>query len=68
MQSDTHFFFVSNVQGNEENSNRKQVFKKSVSIKRSSESVNIATVKRLLVEVGNGDVFADFVDLLFFGA
>ena len=33
----------SNVQGNEENSNRKPVFNKSVSIKRLSESVNIAS-------------------------
>ena len=40
----------SNVQGNEENSNRKLVFNKSVSIKRLSESVNIATVKRLLLK------------------
>jgi transposase len=40
----------SNVQGNEENSNRKPVFNKSVSIKRLSESVNIATVKRLLLK------------------
>ena len=40
----------SNVQGNEENSNRKRVFNKSVSIKRLSESVNIATVKRLLLK------------------
>ena len=37
-------------QGNEENSNRKPVFNKSVSIKRLSESVNIATVKRLLLK------------------
>ena len=40
----------SNVQGNEENSNRKPVFNKSVSIKRLSESVNIATVKHLLLK------------------
>ena len=40
----------SNVQGNEENSNRKPVFNKSVSIKCLSESVNIATVKRLLLK------------------
>ena len=40
----------SNVQENEENSNRKQVFNKSVSIKGLSESVNIATVKRLLLK------------------
>jgi hypothetical protein len=40
----------SNVQGNEENSNRKPVFNKSVSIKRLSESVNIARVKRLLLK------------------
>jgi len=40
----------SNVQGNEENSNRKPVFNKSVSIKRLSESVNITTVKRLLLK------------------
>jgi hypothetical protein len=40
----------SNVQGNEENSNRKLVFNKSVSIKRLSESINIATVKRLLLK------------------
>ena len=40
----------SNVQGNEENSNRKPVFNKSVSIKRLSESINIATVKRLLLK------------------
>ena len=42
--------FGSNVQDNEENSNRKLVFNKSVSIKRLSESVNIATVKRLLLK------------------
>ena len=42
--------FGSNVQGNEENSNRKPVFNKYVSIKRLSESVNIATVKRLLLK------------------
>jgi hypothetical protein len=42
--------FGSNVQGNEENSNRKPVFNKSVSIKHLSESVNIATVKRLLLK------------------
>ena len=41
----------SNVQGNEENSNRKPVFNKSVSIKRLSESVNITTVKRLLLKL-----------------
>ena len=41
----------SNVQGNEENSNRKLVFNKSVSIKRLSESINIATVKRLLLKL-----------------
>ena len=41
----------SNVQGNEENSNRKPVFNKSVSIKRLPESVNIATVKRLLLKL-----------------
>ena len=40
----------SNVQGNEENSNRKPVFNKSVSIKRLSESVNITTFKRLLLK------------------
>jgi hypothetical protein len=40
----------SNVQGNKENSNRKPVFNKSISIKRLSESVNIATVKRLLLK------------------
>ena len=40
----------SNVQENEENSNRKPVFNKSVSIKGLSESVNIATVKRLLLK------------------
>ena len=40
----------SNVQGNEENSNRKPVFNKSVSIKRLSESVNILTVERLLLK------------------
>ena len=40
----------SNVQGNEETSNRKPVFNKSVSVKRLSESVNIATVKRLLLK------------------
>jgi hypothetical protein len=34
----------------EENSDRKPVFNKSVSIKRLSESVNIATVKRLLLK------------------
>jgi hypothetical protein len=34
----------------EENSNRKPVFIKSVSIKRLSESANIATVKRLLLK------------------
>ena len=44
-------FLVPNIdQGNEENSNRKPVFNKSVSIKRLSESVNIATVKRLLLK------------------
>ena len=42
----------SNVQGNEENSNRKPVFNKSVSIKRLSESVNIAS-QASIVEVGN---------------
>jgi hypothetical protein len=42
----------SNVQGNEENSNRKPVFNKSVSIKYLSERVNIATVKRLLLKSG----------------
>ena len=41
----------SNVQGNEENSNRKLVFNKSVSIKRLSESINIATVKHLLLKL-----------------
>jgi hypothetical protein len=41
----------SNVQGNEENSNRKPVFNKSVSIKRLTESVNIATVKCLLLKL-----------------
>jgi hypothetical protein len=41
----------SNVQGNEENSNRKPVFNKSVSIKHLSESINIATVKRLLLSL-----------------
>ena len=40
----------SNVQGNEENSNRKPVFNKSISINRLSESVNIATVKCLLLK------------------
>ena len=40
----------SNVQENEENSNRKPVFNKSVSIKRLSKSVNILTVKRLLLK------------------
>ena len=42
----------SNVQGNEENSNRKPVFNKSVSIKRLSESINIAS-QASIVEVGN---------------
>ena len=46
----TGFKHQSNVQGNEENSSRKLVFNKSISIKRSSESVNIATVKRLLLK------------------
>jgi hypothetical protein len=59
----------SNVQGNEENSNRKPVFNKSVSIKRLSESVNIAS-QVSIVEVGNkhgnGDEFPDFANLLFF--
>ena len=53
----------SNVQGNEENSNRKPVFNRSVSIKRLSESVNIATVGN---KHGNRDEFPDFADLLFF--
>ena len=53
----------SNVQGNEENSNRKPVFNRSVSIKRLSESVNIATVRN---KHGNRDEFPDFADLLFF--
>ena len=55
----------SNVQGNEENSNKKPVFNKSVSIKRSSESVNIAS-QASIVEVGNGDEFPNFADLFFF--
>ena len=55
----------SNVQGNEENSNRTPVFNKSVSIKRLSEIVNIATVKRLLLK---SETEMDFADLLFFGA
>ena len=59
----------SNVQGNEENKNRKPVFNKSVSIKRLSESVNIAS-QVSIVEVGNkhgnGDEFPDFANLLFF--
>ena len=46
----TGFKHQSNVQGNEENSSRKLVFNKSISIKRLSESVNIATVKRLLLK------------------
>ena len=50
------------VQGHEENSNRKPVFNKSVSIKRLSESVNIATVKRLLLK---SETEMDFADLLF---
>ena len=53
----------SNVQGNEENSNRKPVFNRSVSIKRLSESVNIAIVGN---KHGNRDEFPDFADLLFF--
>ena len=40
----------SNVQENEENSNRKPVFNQSVSIKCLSESVNILTVKCLLLK------------------
>jgi hypothetical protein len=56
----------SNVQGNEENSNRKPVFNKSVSIKCLSESVNIATVIEVGNKHGNGDEFSDFADLLFF--
>ena len=42
---------------------------KSVSIKRLSESVNIATVKRLLLKSETNmeiDEFPDFADLLFF--
>jgi hypothetical protein len=56
----------SNVQGNEENSNRKPVFNKSVSIKCLSESVNIATVIEVGNKHGNRDEFLDFADLLFF--
>jgi hypothetical protein len=56
----------SNVQGNEENSNRKPVFNKSVSIKRLSESINIAS-QASIVEVGNKHGNGDeFPDLLFF--
>ena len=55
----------SNVQGNEENSNRKPVFNKSVSIKRLSESVNIATVKRLLLR-SETDEFPYFAFFFFF--
>ena len=55
----------SNVQGNEENSNRKPVFNKSVSIKCLSESVNIATVKRLLLK-SETDEFPYFADFFFF--
>ena len=40
----------SNVQENDENSYRKPVFNKSVSIKHLSESVNILTVKSLLLK------------------
>ena len=57
----------SNVQGNEENSNRKLVFNKSVSIKRLSESVNITTVKRLLLKSeSNTETETNFADLFFF--
>ena len=59
----------SNVQGNEENSNRKPVFNKSVSIKRLSESVNIASQASIVEggnKHGNRDEFPDFADLLFF--
>ena len=56
----------SNVQGNEENSNRKPVFNKSVSIKRLSESVNITTFKRLLLKSEtNTETETDFADLFF---
>ena len=63
-------FLVPNIdQGNEENSNKKPVFNKSVSIKRLSESINIAS-QASIVEVGNkhwnGDEYPDFVDLFFF--
>jgi hypothetical protein len=57
----------SNVQGNEENSNRKPVFNKSVSIKRLSESVNIATVKRLLLKSETETNFQILSIYFFFG-
>jgi hypothetical protein len=59
----------SNVQGNEENSNRKPVINKSVSIKRLSESVNIATVKRLLLksETETNFRFCRSIIIIFFG-
>ena len=49
----------------EENSNRKPVFNKSVSIKRLSESVNIATVKRLLLKSETN--FQIFLNYYFLG-
>jgi transposase len=57
----------STVQGNEENSNRKPVFNKSVSIKRLSESVNIATVKRLLLKLETETNFRILQIYYFFG-
>ena len=57
----------SNVQGNEENSNRKPVFNKSVSIKRLSESVNIARVKRLLLKAETEMNFRILPIYYFFG-
>ena len=55
------------VQGNEENSNRKPVFNKSVSIERLSESVNIATVKRLLLKLETETNFRILQIYYFFG-
>jgi hypothetical protein len=45
---------------NEENSNRKPVFNKSISIKRLSESVNIATVRLLLKSETNTEMETNF--------
>ena len=48
----------SNVQGNEENSNKKPVF----NIRKRQYRNSLASI----VEVGNGDEFPDFAYLLFF--